>query len=278
MNDEIIDTKEIPENAIQVLDHGYMLFVDKMGNDDAIAEAARLSYGRGTKKKRDNTGLIKYLYDNQHTSPFEMCEIKVQIRMPIFVMRQWVRHRTANLNEYSGRYSEMPELFYVPEYQDIKFQDEINKQASSGTLEVIDQIYASNLIQQSSEKSFKTYYNLLNLGVSREMARIVLPLNTYTEIIWKNDLNNIFKFLMLRDHSHAQPEIQEYAIALSHIVKQHFPKAYAVYKDMKNSMKFTKDQLYALLSGDYSNLSKSETAKLSKIALEMQQYMTFKQF
>jgi thymidylate synthase (FAD) len=270
MTDEI-DLLEMPEGAVPVLDCGYVLYVDHMGTDDDIVEAARLSYGRGTKKTSTNTNLIKYLYSNRHTSPFEMVELKVQIRMPIFVMRQWVRHRTANLNEYSGRYSIMPRMWYNPAPWDIKRQHPVNHQASGDPLDEDTCFLASKLIWESSNQSFNTYEKLLSLGVSREMARIVLPLNTYTEIVWKMDLNNLLHFLRLRDDSHAQPEIQAFAREIGRLVKQHWPVAYEAYEIGRESVTLSMDELTALITGNRDNLSKSQKAKSEDLQRRLQQ-------
>lgn len=259
---EEIDMMLVPDDAVQVLDHGYVSLMDVFGTDDDIAEAARLSYGRGTKKVNKNAGLINYLYSHAHTSPFEMVEMKFQMRLPIFVMRQWVRHRTANLNEYSGRYSIMPRLWYTPEPEAILLQDTVNKQGSSGALDRAVQEEVSRQIWETSNNAFNQYEDMVHTKkVSREMARIVLPLNTYTEIVWKMDLNNMLKFLWLRDDSHAQPEIQAFARVIAQMVEDNFPLTYAAYLQSRESITFTRDELLALMTGDRSKLSKSQTAK-----------------
>lgn len=270
--EESVNLREVPEGAVMVHDIGFVKHVSTYGTDDDIAQAARLSYGRGTNKVRDNTGLINYLYRNSHTSPFEMVEIKFQIRMPIFVMRQWVRHRTANLNEYSGRYSEMPRMWYTPEASRIKAQHDMNKQASGNELSSENQKLAEEVIWNASNEAFNAYEYLLNLKVSREMARIVLPLNTYTEVVWKMDLHNMLHFLKLRDDSHAQPEIQDYAKVIAEFVQRDFPLAYAAYEDWKASTLMTPDELQALIqiavhhnAESMKNLSKSQRAKINQI-------------
>lgn len=270
---EEVDMEAMPEGATQVHNLGYVALMDVMGTDDDIAEAARLSYGRGTKKARDNSGLIRYLYSHAHTSPFEMVEMKFQMRLPIFVMRQWVRHRTANLNEYSGRYSVMPRMWYTPQPDDIMIQDTVNKQGSVPGLSRDLQLDASHKIWLASERAFDTYDELLKMGVSREMARIVLPLNTYTEIVWKMDLNNMLKFLWLRDDSHAQPEIQAYARVIAQMVQEKFPMVYTAYKESRESFTLTKHELLALITGDRSALSKSQTKKSEDIQLQLQQWI-----
>ncbi|WHM52932.1 thymidylate synthase [Sulfitobacter phage vB_SupP_AX] len=270
---EEIDMLERPDESIPVLDHGYVALVDTMGDDAAIAEAARLSYGRGTKHTRSPEGLINYLYRNHHTSPFEMAEMKFQMRLPIFVMRQWVRHRTANLNEYSGRYSVMPKLWYVPETKDIKRQDTVNKQASSGEFDFAEATAIQSMIDRASERAFDDYEELLSRGVSREMARIILPLNMYTEIVWKMDLNNMLKFLWLRDDGHAQPEIQAFAKAIAQFVEEQFPLTYAAYLEARQSVTLSYPELYAILTGDRSGLSKSQTAKSEDLQRQLQQWI-----
>lgn len=271
--EEPVDLFTQPADSISVLDHGYVALIDVMGTDDDIAEAARLSYGRGTKKVNKNEGLIRYLYSHQHTSPFEMVEMKFQMRLPIFVMRQWVRHRTANLNEYSGRYSIMPRLFYIPRPWQIKGQHKVNKQASGYSLEEDIAYLANELILKASNQAFDTYDHLLKLGVSREMARIVLPLNTYTEIVWKMDLNNMLKFLWLRDDEHAQPEIQAYAKVIASFVEEKFPMTYKAYMESRQSFTLTKEELIALMTGDRSKLSKSQTARSEDLQRQIQQWL-----
>jgi thymidylate synthase (FAD) len=269
-----IDMMLVPEGAVNVLDHGYVSLMDVFGTDDDIAEAARLSYGRGTKKVNKNAGLINYLYSHAHTSPFEMVEMKFQMRLPIFVMRQWVRHRTANLNEYSGRYSIMPRLWYTPNPEDIKLQDLVNKQGSSEALEREIQEAVAQQIWETSNFAFNQYEDMIhNSKVSREMARIVLPLNTYTEIVWKMDLNNMLKFLWLRDDSHAQPEIQAFARVIAEMVKDKFPLTYAAYQQSRQLITFTRDELLALMTGDRSKLSKSQTAKSMNVQEQIKKWL-----
>lgn len=269
-----VDMTIIPEGAMPVHDHGYVALMDTFGTDADIAEAARLSYGRGTKSVNKDKGLLNYLYKNHHTSPFEMVEMKFQMRLPIFVMRQWVRHRTANLNEYSGRYSIMPRMWYTPAPDRILMQDSVNKQGSSGALLAQEQEYVSQLIWEVSNNAFNAYEDMIhNRKVSREMARIVLPLNTYTEIVWKMDLNNMLKFLWLRDDSHAQPEIQDYAMVIAAFVEQKFPLTYAAYMEARQSYTLSKKELLALITGDRSNLSKSETRKSENMQRELQEWL-----
>lgn len=268
------ESSDLPNGAQKVLDHGYILLVNTMGTDADIAAAARLSYGRGTTKVNKDDGLINYLYKNAHTSPFEMCEMKFQMRLPIFVMRQLVRHRTANLNEYSGRYSEMPELWYIPKIEQICSQHATNKQGSGEPLTQSAAIEIQNMMNIASENAFCTYKALLNRGLARETAREILPLNTYTEVVWKMDLNNLLKFLMLRDDEHAQWEIREYAKHISGMLKSCFPLTYAAYEKKRNSVTLTRDELWFLFTGKGDKLSKSELAKMQKMQLDFQQEMT----
>ena len=271
---EEIDMNIVPENAVLVHDMGYVALMDTFGTDADIAEAARLSYGRGTKSVNKDKGLLNYLYKNHHTSPFEMVEMKFQMRLPIFVMRQWVRHRTANLNEYSGRYSIMPRMWYTPDPERILMQDTVNKQGSSGALLLEEQKEVSQMIWETSNNAFNVYEDMIyNKKVSREMARIVLPLNTYTEIVWKMDLNNMLKFLWLRDDSHAQPEIQDYAMVIAAFVEQKFPLTYAAYMEARQSFTLSKKELLALITGNRSTLSKSETRKSVDMQRELQEWV-----
>lgn len=265
---------QFPQDCIRVLNHGYLLYVDHMGTDEDIAAAARLSYGKGTKQAKNDDGLINYLYSHAHTSPFEMVEMKFQMRLPIFVMRQLVRHRTANLNEYSGRYSEMPDLWYVPKVTQICGQHLVNKQGSGEPLPEDQARMVQSMIDKSCRDAFSMYHALLDLKVSREQARGVLPLNTYTEIVWKMDMNNLLKFLILRDDSHAQWEIREYAKIIAEFVKDYFPATYSAYMKRKQAVTLSQEQLKALFTGNWSKLSKSETEMVKQLQLKLQQEIT----
>lgn len=218
--------KEIP-----VLDKGFVRVIDYMGNDAAVVQAARVSYGQGTKSVSSDTGLIRYLLSNAHTSPFEMCELKVHMKLPIFVARQMVRHRTANINEYSGRYSVMNDEWYVPDDSHILQQDTTNKQGSSGFVDKVTRMLFKDSMNQACANSFSWYNKFLERGVSRETSRIALPLNTYTEWYWKCDLHNLLRFLTLRADSHAQYEVRAYAYVLGDIVKQWTPITYQAWVD-----------------------------------------------
>lgn len=261
----ILEWTDMPEGAVKVLDHGFFIVREIMGTDKSIAESARMSYGRGTKKVNSDSGLINYLVQNHHTSPLEMGEVKVHMRLPIFVMRQLVRHRTANLNEYSGRYSEMVRLFYVPELAQICSQDKVNKQGSAEQLPDDIAGFCQEMINDAANKAFDTYEALLANGVSRETARIVLPLNTYTEVVWKIDVSNLIKFLMLRDDSHAQYEIRVYAKLLAEALAHFFPDVYAAYEREKSRISLNFDQITAILDRDLTKLPKGEAKTVKDI-------------
>jgi thymidylate synthase (FAD) len=216
---------------IKVLDHGFVKLIDWMGDDSSIVQAARVSYGAGTKTKREDAALINYLWKHQHLSPFEMCEVKLHVKLPIFIARQWVRHRTANINEYSGRYSVMKPEFYIP--QRLLKQSTDNKQCSSQE-EVENSENLIKLMTKNCNDAYKLYETLLEQGVSRELARTILPLNTYTEWYWKIDLRNLFNFLKLRLDPTASLEIQEYARVIAEIVDSRCPLAYAAFKEGNN--------------------------------------------
>src|SRR5687767_5917147 len=201
-----------------VLDHGFVRVIDYLGNDAAIVQAARVSYGEGTKTLREDEGLIRYLVRNKHTSPLEMAEIKFHCKMPIFIARQWVRHRTASINEYSGRYSVMSSDFYVPEQ--FKSQDAKNRQGSGDALDKsVNQLLQDWTIKNSME-CYALYERMLAEGASRELARMILPVNFYTEWYWKIDLHNLLHFLTLRGDAHAQYEIRAYADVIAEIVRR----------------------------------------------------------
>ena len=216
---------------IPVLDHGFVRVVDWMGDDSSPVQAARVSYGAGTKTKRADEKLIKYLMRNRHMTPFEMCEIKFHVKLPIFVARQWIRHRTANVNEYSGRYSEMGSDFYVPDKEDIKYQSKTNKQGGDDEVPELIAAETCNLIRAASINSWETYKCLLDHDIARETARMVLGTNFYTEWYWKIDLRNLFNFLALRTDSHAQFEMRQYAHVIDKIVQDWVPVCHAAYKE-----------------------------------------------
>ena len=255
--------EKILYKQIPILDHGFIRVIDYMGTDQSIVQAARVSYGEGTKKLREDRGLIRYLLSHWHTTPFEMCEIKFHIKLPIFVARQWIRHRTANVNEYSARYSVLDKEFYVPEMDQLGSQSTTNKQGRSNTLDKKFAKQAQDLIQKNSEQLYDDYQNLLNgkllnndeyvegEGLARELARTTLPLNYYTQWYWKVDLHNFMHFLRLRADSHAQYEIQIYAEKMVEILKKWVPLTYEAFEDYrsdsfqlsKEALKIVKDKL-----------------------------------
>ena len=213
-------------DSIPVLDKGFVRLVEVMGGDHSVVQAARVSYGPGTKTVREDRALIDYLMRHRHTSPFEMVEFKFHVKAPLFVVRQWFRHRTANVNEISGRYSVLKEEFYEPEVW--RKQAGKNKQGSEGAFPDEE---ADGLLRQVEEVAYAAYQALLGKGVAREMARMVLPLNLYTEFYWKQDLHNLFHFLTLRLAPEAQWEIRQYARAIAEIVKAHVPMAWESYEE-----------------------------------------------
>jgi len=221
----------IPEDAIKCLDKGFVRLVDAMGGDDAIVQAARVSYGKGTAKVSQDRGLIRYLMRHRHTTPFEMVEFKFHCKMPIFVARQWVRHRTANINEYSLRYSEARDEFYFPDPENIQFQSALNKQGRLGEVSDELKMKVRNYFEEISDKSFEIYSELNDAGVARELARAILPVNLYTEWYWKNDLHNLLHFIGLRSDSHAQYEIRVFSDAMAESVKAVAPFAWEAYQD-----------------------------------------------
>jgi thymidylate synthase (FAD) len=217
----------------EVLDHGYVELVDVMGNDQAIVEAARQSIaGANVRPVSEDRGLIRYLMRNRHTTPFEMVELKFRAKMPIFVARQWVRHRTASINEMSARYSELPEEYYVPRQENIKLQATKNKQGRASE-EMGNSASHRHAFAVGATASFADYQCRLDEGMARELARINLPLSAYTEWYWKIDLHNLFGFLSLRMHEHSQYEIRVYAEAMAEMVKPIVPLAWEAFEDYR---------------------------------------------
>ena len=236
------------DKEFKVLDHGFVRLIDYMGSDAAIVQAARVSYGEGTKKVSEDRALIRYLMRQRHTSPFEMVEFKFHVKLPIFVARQWIRHRTANVNEYSGRYSVMKQEFYIPEAKDIRFQSTVNKQSRSEE-EVPDELKRRfiDFLKRTHAASYEEYERLIEAGLARELARIGLPLSLYTEWYWKIDLHNLFHFLRLRMDPHAQQEIRQYANIMAEMVKVVCPMAYEAFMDYSfNALSFSGPELKAL--------------------------------
>ncbi len=237
--------EEILYEPLPVLDRGFVRVIDYMGDDAAIVQAARVSYGRGTKKVSDDRGLINYLMRMRHTSPFEMCELKLHVKLPIFVARQWIRHRTANVNEYSARYSVMQDEFYQPAPEQLAVQSTGNRQGRGRVLEGAEALDVQRTLKRGAEGAYERYLGLLNLdeagepidpdrdGLARELARIVLPLNTYTEWYWKTDLHNFLHFISLRADPHAQYEIRAYAEVLLEVARRWVPLTCAAFVDYR---------------------------------------------
>ncbi|MFC5736169.1 FAD-dependent thymidylate synthase [Sinirhodobacter huangdaonensis] len=226
--------------AHPVLDHGLVRVIDYMGDDAAICQAARVSYGRGTKAVSDDRGLIRYLMRHWHSTPFEMCEVKFHVKLPVFVARQWIRHRTANVNEYSARYSILDREFYIPAPENLAAQSTVNNQGRGQVLEGAEAARVLDLLREDAMRSYDHYEDMLTpdaeagkLGLARELARMNLPANIYTQWYWKIDLHNLFHFLRLRADTHAQYEIRVYAETMCAIVKDWVPAAYEAFEDYR---------------------------------------------
>lgn len=221
----------------KVLDHGFIRVVDYMGDDSAIVQAARVSYGQGTKKSRDDSGLINYLMRHWHSTPFEMCEIKMHIKLPVFVARQWIRHRTANVNEYSARYSILDNEFYIPSAENLATQSQHNNQGRGRILEGKEARDVLEILKADSIRCYENYEQMLSNenknGLARELARMNLPMNIYTQWYWKTNLHNLFNFLRLRADSHAQYEIRVYADEILRIISDWVPAAVAAFRDYR---------------------------------------------
>ena len=221
---------EMIGKEIKVLDHGFIRVIDYMGDDAAIVQAARVSYGKGTKTVNEDAGLINYLMRHKHTTPFEMCEIKLHVKLPIFVARQWIRHRTGSFNEYSARYSIMDNEFYTPSNENLGLQSASNKQGTEGRLDKTKANVAFQNIVSHSDYAYNLYQRMLAGGISREVSRIVLPINFYSQWYWKVNLKNLLNFLNLRTDPHAQYEIRVYAEEIEKILRQWLPITYDAYK------------------------------------------------
>ena len=230
--------------ALPVLDHGFVRVIDYMGDDSAVVQAARVSYGTGTRKVREDTGLIRYLLRHRHTTPFEMCEIKFHVKLPIFVARQWIRHRTANVNEYSARYSILDNEFYLPALEHLAAQSTANRQGRGKVLEGAEAARVLDVLRDDAERAHAHYVEMLNedddgeviddsrTGLARELARMNLSLGFYTQWYWKTDLHNLLHFLSLRADNHAQYEIRAYAdVMLEKVLKAWVPSTYAAFMD-----------------------------------------------
>ncbi len=227
--------------ALPVLDHGFVRVVDYMGDDAAIVQAARVSYGRGTRRVSEDAGLIRYLMRHRHSTPFEMCEIKYHVKLPIFVARQWIRHRTANVNEYSARYSILDREFYIPGPEHLAAQSADNRQGRGAVLQGAEAAHVLDLLREDATRTYDHYAEMLNedgsdparQGLARELARMNLTLYTYTQWYWKSDLHNLFHFLSLRADPHAQYEIRVYAEAMLATVEAWVPAAFAAFRDYR---------------------------------------------
>lgn len=267
---------------IPVLDHGFVRAIDYMGDDTAVVQAARVSYGRGTRKVSEDEGLIRYLMRHRHSTPFEMCEIKFHVKLPIFVARQWIRHRTANVNEYSARYSVMDREFYVPAPEHLAAQSASNRQGRGAVLAGDEAAEVLSLLREDAERNYTHYEHMLNegegdparRGLARELARMNLTLNTYTQWYWKTDLHNLFHFLSLRADPHAQYEIRAYAEAMMDMVRAWVPACFRAFEEYRlGAASFSASMLAVLrrmLAGEAveqpgSGLSKREWAEMMAV-------------
>ena len=263
--------------AIPVLDHGFIRVVDYMGDDSSVVQAARVSYGKGTKKVSTDAGLIKYLMRHWHSTPFEMCEIKYHVKLPIFIARQWIRHRTANVNEYSARYSILDKEFYLPAPENLATQSQNNRQGRGDVLEGDQAKQILDLLKSDAERNYSNYEAMLNerydgtvidennAGLARELARMNLTLNTYTQWYWKTDLLNLMNFLRLRADNHAQYEIRAYADAMLDTLKKWAPITYEAFMDYRvggtEVSAKGKAVLQKLIQGEEVNIEKSGLSK-----------------
>ena len=240
-----LELEKILYEAIPVLDHGFVRVIDYMGDDSSIVQSARVSYGKGTKKVSTDEGLIKYLMRHWHSTPFEMCEIKYHVKLPIFIARQWIRHRTANVNEYSARYSILDKEFYVPERENLSAQSTINRQGRGDLITGDQADEVLQILKEDATRTYSNYEKMLNerfdgtiidekkSGLARELARMNLTLNSYTQWYWKTDLLNLLNFLFLRADSHAQYEIRVYAEAMLETVKKWVPITHSAFLDYR---------------------------------------------
>jgi thymidylate synthase (FAD) len=276
--------EEMLFQPLPVLDHGFVRVIDYMGDDGAIVQAARVSYGRGTRRVSEDAGLIRYLMRHHHSTPFEMCEIKYHVKLPIFVARQWIRHRTANVNEYSARYSILDREFYIPAPEHLAAQSTANRQGRGEVLGGDEAAEVLELLRQDAARCYDHYERMLNederggrrdpsrRGLARELARMNLTLNTYTQWYWKTDLHNLLHFLSLRADPHAQYEIRAYAEAMLRTVEAWVPAAFAAFRDYRLGAVTLSAQMLQvvrrMLAGEAveqagSGLSKREWAELA---------------
>jgi len=255
--------------AVPVLDHGFIRVVDYMGDDAAIVQAARVSYGQGTKTARDDEGLIRYLMRHWHSTPFEMCELKLHVKLPVFVARQWIRHRTANVNEYSARYSILDREFYTPAPDHLAAQSTANNQGRGETLAPDEAARVLDLLRDDAARSYDHYEAMLStdgqLGLARELARMTLPMSIYTQWYWKVDLHNLFHFLRLRADAHAQYEIRAYADAICDVVRDWVPHAWDAFEDYRlNAVQFSGKGMAVLRRMLTGETVTQETSGMSK--------------
>ncbi len=245
--------------AVPLLDHGFVRVIDYMGDDNAIVQAARVSYGRGTRRVSEDAGLIRYLMRHRHSTPFEMCEVKFHVKLPIFVARQWIRHRMANVNEYSARYSVMDREFYIPAPGQLAAQSDANRQGRGMVLEGAEAGEVLDLLREDAGRNYDHYTRMLNetadgavqdpsrQGLARELARMNLTLNTYTQWYWKSDLHNLLGFCALRADPHAQYEIRVYADAILDVVRAWVPATYQAFQDYRLGAVTFSAQMLAVL-------------------------------
>jgi len=240
-----LELEKILYDVIPVLDHGFVRVVDYMGDDTSIVQSARVSYGKGTKKVSTDEGLIKYLMRHWHSTPFEMCEIKYHVKLPIFIARQWIRHRTANVNEYSARYSILDKEFYIPNKEQLSAQSTINRQGRGDLITGDQADEVLQILKDDATQTYGNYEKMLNerfdgsvidekkSGLARELARMNLTLNSYTQWYWKTDLLNLLNFLFLRADRHAQYEIRVYAEVMLETVKKWVPITHSAFLDYR---------------------------------------------
>jgi thymidylate synthase (FAD) len=271
------ELEKILYEALPVLDHGFVRVVDYMGDDSSIVQSARVSYGKGTKKVSTDSGLIKYLMRHRHSTPFEMCEIKYHVKLPIFVARQWIRHRTANVNEYSARYSILDKEFYLPTKENLAAQSKNNRQGRGNLIDGEQANDILKILKRDAEKNYNNYETILNerhdgtivnenkKGLARELARMNLTLNTYTQWYWKTDLLNLLNFLSLRADDHAQYEIRVYADIMIDCLKKWVPITYEAFMDYRiGGMELSskgKSVISKMIKGESCDF---ENSKLSK--------------
>ncbi|MBO4509607.1 MAG: FAD-dependent thymidylate synthase [Spirochaetaceae bacterium] len=263
------EAEKILDKEFPVLNHGFVRLVDYMGGDSRIVQSARVSYGDGTKTVREDAGLIDYLLRHQHTSPFEQVVLTFHVKMPIFVARQWIRHRTARVNEISGRYSIMRDEFYLPADVDVAKQSTDNKQGRS--TEPVTHQYAAEVqekLEKGQEQAYADYSALVETGLARELARVNLPLSLYTEMYWQIDLHNLFHFLKLRLDGHAQKEIRDYADVILEITKAVAPLATSSFENyMRNGVNFSgeeMEELRKMLDGKETTLTGKKLDRLKE--------------